>query len=387
MRVAMFTETWLPNRDGVVTSLLSFRHALEALGHEVFIFAAGSQEARNANKDVRVRIYTGPTWTPYPDYRIALRPGPPRRLLEELKVDLIHSHGTAFMGIKAVRCARLHGFPLLLTFHTRVEDATSYVTRHPRREAMLRRLIWAWHRWYFNQCDAIVTPTRSVEEDLRRQVPAGIHRTFVVPTGVDTERFANGPGGPWREKLGVGDGPLVVNVGRVAWEKDVGTLVAAAERLAKERPDCTFVVGGRGPALDHYRREVQRRGLDERVRFLGFVADEELPSLYRSADAFVMASTFETQGIALLEAMTAGLPVVAADSGGPSDFIEDGKNGFLFEGHDADACAAAIGRALDAGPDVRAAARQMAAGYTERGQAEALARAYASVLESARPGA
>lgn len=385
VRVAMFTETWLPNRDGVVTSLVSFRRALEALGHEVFIFAAGSQEVRDANRDGHVRIYTGPTWTPYPDYRIALRPGPTRRLLDELKVELIHSHGTAFMGIKAVRCARMHRIPLMLTFHTRVEDATSYVTRRPRREAALRRLIWTWHRWYFNQCDAIVAPTRSVEVDLRREVPEGIHRTFVVPTGVDTERFARGEGAPWRERLGVGDGPLVVNVGRVAWEKDVGTLVEAAQRLARERPDVTIAVGGRGPALDHYRREVQRRGLEERVRFLGFVADEELPSLYRSADAFVMASTFETQGIALLEAMAAGLPAVASDTGGPADFIEEGRNGFLFEAHDAKACAAAIGRALDGGPAVREAARQTAAQYTERGQAEALARAYAKVLESARP--
>jgi 1,2-diacylglycerol 3-alpha-glucosyltransferase len=377
----MFTETWLPNRDGVVTSLLTFRRALEALGHEVFIFAAGSRADQEANRDERVRIYTGPPWTPYPDYRLALWPGPTRRLLEELKVDIIHSHGTAFMGVKAVRCARFHRVPLMLTFHTRVEDATSYVTRRPRREAGLRRLIWAWHRWYFNQCDAIITPSRAVERDLQKQLRGVMHRTFVVPTGVDTERFAGGKAGAWRERLDIADRPLVVNVGRVAWEKNLTTLLAAAQDLSHRRPDVTFVVGGRGPALDHFRREVERRGLDERVRFIGFVADEELPSLYAAADAFVMASTFETQGIALLEAMAAGLPVVAADAGGPTDFIQDGANGFLFEGRNAQACAVAIGRALDAGPAVREAARRTASAFTERGQADVLARAYAKVLE------
>ena len=384
MRVAMFTETWLPNRDGVVTSLVSFRRALEALGHEVFIFAAGSHETRVANRDDHVRIYTGPRWTPYPDYRLALRPGPSKRLLESLQVDLIHSHGTAFMGVKAVRCARLHGIPLVLTFHTRVEDATSYVTRHRTREEALRRLIWAWHRWYFHQCDAIITPTRSVEEDLLRGARAGIRRTIVLPTGVDTVRFAGGEGSVWRERLGIGRGPLVVTVGRVAWEKNLGTLIEAAARLVRERPDVTFAVGGKGPALEHYRREVQRRGLDESVRFLGFVPDEELPGLYGAADAFVMPSTFETQGIALLEAMAAGLPVAAADTGGPTHFVEDGANGFLFEGKDADACARAIARALEAQAGVREAARRTAAAYTERGQAESLARAYAEVLGGAR---
>jgi len=172
----MFTETWLPNRDGVVTSLLSFRKGLEALGHEVFIFAAGSDKTRQKGADPHVYIYTGPTWTPYPDYRIALKPGPTRWLLGKLGVDVIHSHGTAFMGIKAIRCARMQQLPLMLTFHTRVEDATGYVTQRPAREAVLKALIWSWHRWYFNQCDGIVTPTQMVKRDLLREAPEGIRR-------------------------------------------------------------------------------------------------------------------------------------------------------------------------------------------------------------------
>ena len=102
----MFTETWYPTRDGVVTSLTAFRRGLEAQGHEVFIFAAGSKETRAANTDSHVRIYPGPEWGPYPDYRLAVSPGPTRALLRSLKVDVVHAHGTALMGIKAVRCAR-----------------------------------------------------------------------------------------------------------------------------------------------------------------------------------------------------------------------------------------------------------------------------------------
>jgi 1,2-diacylglycerol 3-alpha-glucosyltransferase len=380
----MFTETWYPARDGVVTSLSAFRKGLEALGHEVFIFAAGSHQSRVANRDEHVRFYTGPTWRPYPEYHLAARLGPSHRFMRELKIDVVHSHGTAIMGIKAVRAARFAGLPFLLTYHTRVEDATSYVTHHPAREELLRRLIWTWHRWYFRQCDAIVMPTHAVERDILAHLHANVRRSFVIPTGIDVERFAEGDGEAVREKYGLGAGKLVLTVGRTAWEKNLETLVAAAEALAAERDDVTFAVAGRGPALEHFRAEVRRRGLEKTVQFLGFVPDEDLPPLYRSADAFLMPSMFETQGIALLEAMAAGLPVAAADSGGPTHFVRSSENGYLFEGRDHAACAAAVNQALGAHSDLKKRARETAAGFSIASQTRLLVEAYEQVLAARR---
>ena len=378
----MFTETWYPTRDGVVTSLTAFRRGLEAQGHEVFIFAAGSKETRAANTDSHVRIYPGPEWGPYPDYRLAVSPGPTRALLRSLKVDVVHAHGTALMGIKAVRCARTSRLPFLLTFHTRVEDATGYVTTHPAREAMLRRLIWKWHRWYFNQCDAVVTPTEAVKRDLEREAPGRMRRVFVIPTGVDIKRFARARADGAREKYGLGGGQVVLTVGRVAWEKNLDTLLNAAERVASKDETVRFAVAGRGPALEHFRAEVARRRLEGTVRFLGFVPDDDLPSLYHAADAFLMPSTFETQGLALLEAMAAGVPVAAADTGGPTHFLRSGQNGFLFEGTNAEACARAVESALSASGDVRARGQGTATMYSIERQAEALASAYEDVLKA-----
>jgi len=382
----MFTETWLPNRDGVVTSLVTFRKGLEKLGHEVFIFAAGSTEMRDQNTDDRVRIYTGPTWTPYPDYRIALQPGPTNKRLGRLGIEVIHSHGTAFMGIKAVRCARFQDLPFVLTFHTRVEDATGYVTEHPAREAVLKSLIWSWHRWYFNRCDGIVTPTRTVQRDLLREVPDYIRRVFVVPTGIDVERFSSANGKAMREKFELDHARLVLSVGRIAWEKNIGTLIEAAALLEKRGEEVTFALAGRGPALDHFRSEVKRRGLEDRVRFLGFVPDDDLPALYHAADAFLMTSTFETQGIALLEAMAAGLPVAAADSGGPTEFVRDRENGFLFEGRNPEACAQAVLDALNAPTQLRQRGRETAKEYTNENQTKALVNAYEQVISARLPG-
>jgi 1,2-diacylglycerol 3-alpha-glucosyltransferase len=380
LRIAMFTETWYPARDGVVTSLSAFRKGLEALGHEVFIFAAGSQASRESNTDDKVRFYTGPTWRPYPEYHLAARLGPSHRLLRDLKIDVVHSHGTVIMGIKAVRAARFAKLPFFLTYHTRVEDATAYVTRHPAREELLRRLIWTWHRWYFRQCDAIVMPTRAVERDIMTHLHAHVRRSFVIPTGIDVARFAEGKGDGVRAKYGLEGGPLVLTVGRIAWEKNLETMISAAESIAAKRDDVTFAVAGRGPALLHFRGEVRRRGLEKTVHFLGFVPDDDLPALYHSGDAFLMPSTFETQGIALLEAMAAGLPVAAADSGGPTHFVRSSENGFLFEGRDVAACAQAVNLALGADGALKQRARETAAGYSIASQTRLLVDAYEKVL-------
>ena len=377
----MFTETWFPTRDGVVTSLAAFRRGLEALGHEVFIFTAGSKPARAANTDDHVRIYTGPAFRAYPDYHIAIKPGPARRLLRSLGIDVVHTHGTATMGVKAVRCARMSGIPLLLTYHTRVEDATGYITKHPVREETLRRLIWQWHRWYFRQCDAVISPTDAVKHDILRHLHASMRMAPVIPTGVDIGRFSAGDAKAAREKYDLDGEKIVLTVGRVAWEKNLETLLAAAEAVTRERDDVVFAVAGKGPALEHFKAEADRRGLQPKIRFIGFVPDADLPSLYQAADAFLMPSTWETQGIALLEAMAAGIPVAAANTGGPTHFVRPGENGFLFEGRDVAACAEAVAKALDCGDALREAARATAARYSVEQQGRELAYAYQEVVE------
>ena len=387
MKIAMFTETWFPTRDGVVTSLAAFRRGLEALGHEVYIFAAGSRQAIRENKDERVHMYSGPVFRAYPDYYIATDPGPPRRLLRSLGIEVVHTHGTAMMGVKAVRCARLMHLPLLLTYHTRVEDATGYVTKKPAREAVLRTLIWQWHRWYFRQCDAIICPTNAVRDDILRYLHREMRRSFVIPTGVDIPRFTSGGAVAAREKYNLPDGKIVLSVGRTAWEKNLETLVAAAEDMSRMRDDVTFIVAGKGPALSHFKAEADRRGIADRLRFLGFVPDEDLPSLYAAAHAFLMPSTFETQGIALLEAMAAGLPVVAADTGGPTHFVRPGENGFLFRGRSASACTEAIARALEGAPVIGSLAKETAREYSIERQCSLLVDAYEKLIEARRASA
>ena len=382
MRIAMFTETWYPTRDGVVTSITEFRKGLEKLGHEVFIFAAGSRAARKANTDPHVRLYTGPVFRAYPDYHIATDLGPKVNLMRSLGIDVVHTHGTAMMGLKAVRVARLAKLPLVLTYHTRVEDATGYITKKVAREKVLRTLIWQWHRWYFRQCDAIVCPTDAVKDDILRQLRREMRRAYVIPTGVDTERFLSGDREAARAKYNLDGRKVVLTVGRVAWEKNVETLLAAAEVLLKERDDLSFMVAGKGPALAHFKAEADKRGLSEHLRFLGFVPDDELPSLYQAADAFLMPSTFETQGIALLEAMAAGLPVAAADTGGPTHFVRAEENGFLFEGRSVDSCVEAVRSAIGAGASVRVKARETAGSYSLAQQTRANVKAYTELIEA-----
>ncbi len=377
----MFTETWFPNRDGVVTSLASFRKGLEALGHEVHIFAAGSRETKEANTDKNVHIIPGMPWRKYPDYHLVLGGGPTGRQLRALGIDLIHAHGPATMGVKAVRIARFAGIPLLFTYHTRVDEATEYVVRKSQWQRRLKGLMGKWHAWYFGQCEVIVAPTEWVKNDLIKMTRIPPSKCRVIPTGVDVELFASGDRRAAREKYGLGEGKVVLSVGRVAQEKNLETLLDAAEAIGRKRDDVTFVVAGKGPMLEPLKAEADRRGLGQRVRFLGFVPDGDLPSLYKAADAFVLPSTFETQGMALLEAMAAGLAVATADTGGPTHFVEAEQNGFMFPGKDVAACAAAISKALGAGSEVRNRARQTAARYSVERQAKELADLYVEVMK------
>jgi glycosyltransferase involved in cell wall biosynthesis len=144
------------------------------------------------------------------------------------------------------------------------------------------------------------------------------------------------------------------------------------------------LVAGKGPSLEHFKAEVARRKMEENIRFLGFVPDKDLPSLYQAADAFLMTSTFETQGIALLEAMAAGLPVVATDLGGPTEFVRTGENGFLFEARNPVACAEKLRGALDATEGLRGKARATAKPFTAEAQSRILLDAYTEIIDARR---
>jgi 1,2-diacylglycerol 3-alpha-glucosyltransferase len=329
MKIAYFTDTYLPNNDGVVACLLNYRKGLEKRGHEVFIFTPGTKKQKQENKDKHVYYFTSASFKPYPDYRLALFPfQSARKLVKEIGVDLIHSHGIATTGLAAIDCASNLKIPSIASFHTMVPSATHYLTSREDMQKFLEDVSWKYLRWYYRFFKRVLVPSNFTQNILEKE---GIPNTTVMPAGINY-RFYSGGDGEWiRKRYRLGKKKIVLHVGRVVKEKNLELLVNEAQSIINKRPNVVFIIVGKGPAEEHYKDFVALKGLDEYFIFAGFVPKRELPDYYDAADAFAFPSYFDTQGLVALEAMAAGLPVVAPMRSGSSDFVKDGETGYLFK--------------------------------------------------------
>lgn len=369
MKIAWFTDTWLPGRDGVVTSLTLFQRALEKKGHSVFIFAPGERNERDGN----VIYYRAKTFAPYPDYRfpplLSLFTRRTRKLVEEIHPDVIHSHSPGVMGIHAVMASHHCRIPLVFTYHTFVDESVYLLFKNETMQHLAQNLFYVWLRWYFRRCSALIAPSRYVAQRVEELGGENVH---VVPTGIEVDAFGEGCGEricrQYPEKK------IILHVGRLVREKNIDLLIEAAPYVL-EKEDAVFILAGKGPAHDYFEQRVHERGLDGHFVFTGFVDESTLLDYYRAADVFAFPSTYETQGIVALEAMAAGVPVVAARAKALPEFIIDGENGYLADPADAREFAEKIIMAMNKG-DVRERAGKFVQQYHIEKMAEKLVEVY-----------
>jgi 1,2-diacylglycerol 3-alpha-glucosyltransferase len=214
-----------------------------------------------------------------------------------------------------------------------------------------------------------------VAEELKR-MGVRTRRTAVIPTGSDVGRFnPSNDGTAVREKLGLKGKKVLIYVGRISFEKNIGEIVEVMPLL----DDTILMLVGKGPAEEMLRTKAEALGVGDRVIFPGFVSDEELPIYYAASDAAISASRFETQGLSIIEAMATGLPVVCVNERAFSSFVEDGKNGFLFE----DNMLEAIEKALNASSEIREEARRTAERFSIAASAKELEDLYNDAIMSA----
>jgi 1,2-diacylglycerol 3-alpha-glucosyltransferase len=205
--------------------------------------------------------------------------------------------------------------------------------------------------------------------------------TDVIPTGVDITRFRPDLDGSWvRRKYGFDGHDVVLHVGRLAYEKDLHVLASAFARLKAWRPNAKLLLVGRGPYESGLQALVRKKGIADDVVFAGFVPNEELPAYYAASDAFAITSRFETQGLAVLEAMASGKPVAGVNYRAIPEFVRDGRNGFLFPPKDAKSAAAAIDLCLDDRTRLGLGARDTAEGYTVESTTRKLMRVYETLV-------
>ncbi len=329
MHIAYFTNFYLPVVNGVVRSVQVFRDAFTALGHNVFIFA---QE--DDYEDSEPFIFR------YPSLRLPIGVDIPTalpvsafvdQLIPKLKLDVIHTHHPILLGQTAATKARDYNLPLIFTFHTQYQEYTHYVPIPQEQvQEFIKSRVINWLRDYMRKCQHIIIPSESMRSILVNEY--GLKdRYTVIPTGIDLTPYKKANGAAIRSEWNWLDDKVIISVGRLAEEKNWVTLLNAIAIAQKSQPNIRLVLLGEGPQADALKQLTGELGITDRVTFTGNVPFTEIPNYLKAADLFTFASITETQGIVTLEAMAAGLPVVAVDGPGTKDILEDGKQGFLTQ--------------------------------------------------------
>jgi glycosyltransferase involved in cell wall biosynthesis len=247
-------------------------------------------------------------------------------MLKRTHPDLIHAHYPFLMGHTALRLAHAFEAPLVYTHHVRFEEYTHYL---PLDSPMTERFMAKLSTAYANLCEQVIAPSDSVAALLRAW---GMQRPIaVVPTGVEISRFAHGNGVAARRAFGIPrDAFLVGHIGRLAPEKNLVFLAQALAQFLQVHPKAHAFIAGRGPCAEEMRQVFDRAGVHGRLHMAGILSRQELVDCYHAMDVFAFASNTETQGIVLVEAMAAGVPVIALDASGVREVVQDGDNGRLL---------------------------------------------------------
>ena len=377
MKIAFFTETFLPKVDGIVTRLTKTVQHLAAGGDEVVVFCPeGAPDTYMGARVVGVPAMPLPL---YPELKLALPRPAVAEALERFQPDLVHVVNPAVLGLGGIWLARTRSIPLVASYHTHLPK---YLEHYGL--GMLEPVLWELLKAAHNQAQLnLCTSTAMVAELSER----GIQHTALWQRGVDTELFRPElRSQAMRERL-LGDrsdtDQLLLYIGRLSAEKQIERIRPVLDAL----PGARLALVGDGP----YRQQLETLFAGSATTFVGYLAGEELASAYASADAFLFPSSTETLGLVLLEAMAAGCPVVGANRGGIPDIVTDGENGCLYEPEGGDGGAgsltAATLRLLGDGSQrqqLRRNARQEAERWGWVGATEQLRGYYRQVLSGNR---
>jgi glycosyltransferase involved in cell wall biosynthesis len=265
-----------------------------------------------------VYSYPAVTFRPYPEFRIAVPQG--RDVVPRL--DIVHTHSPFTMGFFGWRVARWQRIPRVTTFHTLLPEYIGYVAKFGKN--IFKPVVWRFCRVFYNRHSKIIAPSKTLKKVLRER---GIRKPIaVIPSGIDTSFFKPVEKKRARRRIGVEEDLRVfLSLGRLGYEKNIPLLLKAFKDV-----DGKLIVAGTGPAEKKLKKLKSRLGLGRKVSFVGRVPEKLKPIYYSAADAFVIASTSETQALVVAEAMACGCPVIGVNSSAIPEFVRDGENGYLF---------------------------------------------------------
>lgn len=350
MKIALFTETFLPKIDGIVTRLCYTVEYLQRFGHQVLIFCP--EGGLTEYKGAEICGIEGFPLPLYPELKMAIPRPMIGEKLTQFQPDIIHVVNPAVLGLGGIYYGKKLAIPLLASYHTHLPK---YLQHYGL--GLLEPVLWELLKGIHNQAHLnLCTSTAMVEELINH----GIIHVDLWQRGVDTELYQPDLASlEMRNHLSQNhpDDPLLLYVGRLGAEKEIEQIKPILAAIPKAR----LALVGDGP----HRENLQQYFADTPTHFVGYLRGKTLAEAYSSADAFIFPSRTETLGLVLLEAMAAGTPVIAARSGGIPDIVTDGVNGYLFDPQDEQGAIKATQRLL-AHPEERDTLRRQARQEAER---------------------
>lgn len=329
MRILLTTDTYFPMVNGVVISTYNLYKELKNKGHEVKIITLSHTDEEWVDGDIyylkSIKINV------YPDARIKV-PFHNKLIKEVIKwqPDIIHSQTEFSTMIAAKHIARNLDIPQIHTYHTMYEDYLKYIFKGKViRKGAAAKII----KLILNSVDAVVAPTGKTKNAL---INYGVNSDmYVIPTGIDLSKYQKPVFEEEKEELLLNLGlkredRIMVYVGRVAEEKNIGEIIDFFPEVLKKTPKAKLLIVGGGPELENLKLKAYSMNLSDKIIFTGMVKPEEVYKYYKLGHLFVTASTSETQGLTYLEALSTGCPVVCRYDKCIEKVIVQGKNGFAY---------------------------------------------------------
>ena len=333
MRIAIFTDTYYPDINGVVSSIGILRNELMKHGHQVLIITTIPPHGVQMNDDSSIIRMNGISLKSIYGYRMAgIYNNKILKQIKEFNPDIIHTQTEYGVGLFGRLCGYKLNVPTVYTFHTNLYDYTYYVTKGIQPlDAIAKIIVKKLMKVYTTHTTSLIVPSDKTASMMKS---IGINKKInIVPTGLELERFKihnEDHTKQIKEKYSLTNHFNLISLGRLAEEKSLDFIISAMPEIIKRNPDIRLFIIGDGPAKETLTQLTHDLKMDEYIRFAGCQSADVIPDFYYSGDLFVSASLTETQGLTFIEAMASSLPVLARYDSNLDPVIVEGKNGHFF---------------------------------------------------------
>ena len=340
MKIGIFTDTYNPTVSGVVTSINMLEQEMKKRGHEVYIFAPSKSITPNDSQNLYM-LKSMPLLVArqYKNRIAAFYSRDIAKKIKDLDLDIVHTQSEFSLGLFGKIISRKFDVPFIHTYHTMWEDYMHYIVpvKEGSRNIYPKRFARTLSRNFVRKAECIITPSKKTEKYLKYRCKIKNKPIYVIPTGIDlvpfsSSNFSNEDKLNLRKSLGINEEDnVIIFLGRVAEEKSIDVILDNMPSVFKELPNTKFLIVGDGPSKTDLENQAQKLNISDKVIFTGKIPWNDVPKYYNIADIFVNASLTETQGLTFLEAMAAGLPIIAKYAPNLTEYIYNNKNGILIK--------------------------------------------------------